>query len=195
MSARTRDTRKQFGALVWIIVFFSASLASIASLRKFPNGGSRIIQQARQNNHNRNSRILGNNDITILLDDLDNQTEAIKNGQEIGDELLDGNTKKLSKDKKVALSGKNSVVMKKKGTVASNEEKLTDDSSQAISIPEAPTLIDVKGIPDKATAVESGASYLTGKPFLVLNRESNTQDVNKWFLYYPLSKESDMQMP
>lgn len=79
-----------------------------ASLRKFPNGGSRIIQQARQNNHNRNSRILGNNDITILLD---NQTEAIKNGQEIGDELLDGNTKKLSKDKKAALSGKNSVGM------------------------------------------------------------------------------------
>lgn len=82
-----------------------------ASLRKFPNGGSRIIQQARQKNHNRNSRILGNNDITTLLDDLDNQTEAIKNGQEIGDELLDGNTKKLSKDKKVALSGKNSVGM------------------------------------------------------------------------------------
>lgn len=70
-----------------------------ASLRKFPNGGSRIIQQARQNNHNRNSRILGNNDITILLDDLDNQTDAIKNGQEIGDELLDGNTKKLGKVK------------------------------------------------------------------------------------------------
>lgn len=71
----------------------------------------------------------------------------------------------------------------------------TDDSSQAISIPEAPALIDVNGIPDKTTAVESGASYLTGKPLLVLNRESNDQDVNKWFLYYPLSKESNMQMP
>lgn len=71
----------------------------------------------------------------------------------------------------------------------------TDDSSQAISIPEAPALIDVNGIPDKTTAVESGASYLTGKPLLVLNRENNYPDVNKWFLYYPLSKESDMQMP
>lgn len=29
MSARARDSRKQFGALVWIIVFVSASLASI----------------------------------------------------------------------------------------------------------------------------------------------------------------------
>lgn len=33
-------------------------------------------------------RNLGNNDITKLLDDLDNQTEAIKSGQEIGEELL-----------------------------------------------------------------------------------------------------------
>lgn len=36
----------------------------------------------------RSSRDLGNNDITKLLDDLDNQTEAIKSGQEIGEELL-----------------------------------------------------------------------------------------------------------
>lgn len=86
----------------------------------FPNGGSRIIQQARQNNHHRHSRILGNNDINILLDDLDNQTEAIKNGQEIGNELLDAQTKKSSKDKKVALSGKNSV-----GMLASINVKIT----------------------------------------------------------------------
>ena len=33
-------------------------------------------------------RNLGNNDITKLLDDLDNQTEAIKSGQQIGEELL-----------------------------------------------------------------------------------------------------------
>lgn len=31
---------------------------------------------------------LGNSDITKLLDDLDNQTEAIRSGQEIGEELL-----------------------------------------------------------------------------------------------------------
>lgn len=31
---------------------------------------------------------LANSDITKLLGDLDNQTEAIKNGQEIGEELL-----------------------------------------------------------------------------------------------------------
>lgn len=30
----------------------------------------------------------GNKDITKLLDDLDNQTEAIKSGQQIGEELL-----------------------------------------------------------------------------------------------------------
>lgn len=36
----------------------------------------------------RPSRHLGNNDITKLLDDLDNQTEAIESGQEIGEELL-----------------------------------------------------------------------------------------------------------
>ena len=33
-------------------------------------------------------RNLGNSDITKLLDDLDNQTEAIKSGQQIGEELL-----------------------------------------------------------------------------------------------------------
>lgn len=82
-----------------------------ASLKKLPNGGSMIIQQARHDNQHRHSRILGNNDITILLDDLDNQTDAIKNGQEIGDVLLDGKIKKSSNDKKVALSGKNSVGM------------------------------------------------------------------------------------
>ena len=96
------------------------SITIAASLKMFPNGGSRIIQQARQNNHHRHSRILGNNDINILLDDLDNQTEAIKNGQEIGNELLDAQTKKSSKDKKVALSGKNSV-----GMLASINVKIT----------------------------------------------------------------------
>ena len=36
-------------------------------------------------------RHLANSDITKLLGDLDNQTEAIKNGQEIGEELLGEN--------------------------------------------------------------------------------------------------------
>lgn len=37
---------------------------------------------------NRRQRNLGNSDITKLLDELDNETEAIKSGQEIGEELL-----------------------------------------------------------------------------------------------------------
>ena len=70
-----------------------------------------------------------------------------------------------------------------------------DDSLQVVSIPEAPALIDINGIPEKTTAAESGASYLTGKPLLVLNREHKDPDMSKWFLYYPLSTESDVQMP
>ena len=56
-------------------------------------------------------------------------------------------------------------------------------------------LTDTNGIPGKTTAVETGASYLTGKPFLVLNKENKDLDVDKWFLYYPLSTEYDKQIP
>jgi len=64
-----------------------------------------------------------------------------------------------------------------------------------VSISEAPALVDIKGVPEKTTAVESGESYLTGKPLLVLNKEDKDPDVNKWFLYYPLATESDKQIP
>ena len=49
-------------------------------------------EQSVSNGEGRLPRNLGNNDITKLLDDLDNQTEAIKNGQQIGDELLGDKT-------------------------------------------------------------------------------------------------------
>ena len=45
-------------------------------------------EQSVSDGKDRLPRNLGNNDITKLLDDLDNQTEAIKSGQRIGDELL-----------------------------------------------------------------------------------------------------------
>lgn len=63
-----------------------------------------------------------------------------------------------------------------------------------MKITDAPVLVDSNGIPEKTTAVESGASYLTGKPLLVLNKDKK-DDVHKWFLYYPLSAESDKQTP
>ena len=63
-----------------------------------------------------------------------------------------------------------------------------------MKIADAPVLVDSNGIPEKTTAVESGASYLTGKPLLVLNKDKK-DDVHKWFLYYPLSTESDKQTP
>ena len=63
-----------------------------------------------------------------------------------------------------------------------------------MKITDAPVLDDSNGIPEKTTAVESGASYLTGKPLLVLNKDKE-DDVHKWFLYYPLSTESDKQTP
>ena len=69
----------------------------------------------------------------------------------------------------------------------------TDDSSQAVSITGAPALVDRDGVPDKTTALESGASYLAGKPLLMLNNKSEDLDVSKWFLYYPISTESDEQ--
>lgn len=45
-------------------------------------------EQSVRDGEGRLPRNLGNNDITKLLDDLDNQTEAIKSGQQIGEELL-----------------------------------------------------------------------------------------------------------
>ena len=49
-------------------------------------------EQSVSDEEGRLPRNLGNNDITKLLDDLDNQTEAIKSGQQIGDELLGDKT-------------------------------------------------------------------------------------------------------
>lgn len=49
-------------------------------------------EQSVSDGEGRLPRNLGNNDITKLLDDLDNQTEAIKSGQQIGDELLGDKT-------------------------------------------------------------------------------------------------------
>lgn len=45
-------------------------------------------EQSASDREGRLRRNLGNKDITKLLDDLDNQTEAIKSGQQIGEELL-----------------------------------------------------------------------------------------------------------
>lgn len=45
-------------------------------------------EQSASDGEGRLRRNLGNKDITKLLDDLDNQTEAIKSGQQIGEELL-----------------------------------------------------------------------------------------------------------
>lgn len=60
-------------------------------IRKYEYGGAKAgYKQPLSNGRVRSPRNLGNNDITKLLDDLDNQTEAIKSGQEIGDELLSG---------------------------------------------------------------------------------------------------------
>lgn len=52
------------------------------------------------------SRPLGNSDITKLLEDLDNQTEAIKTGQEIGEELLgEKNHTRLKEDEVETIDG------------------------------------------------------------------------------------------
>lgn len=52
------------------------------------------------------SRPLGNSDITKLLEDLDNQTEAIKTGQEIGEELLgEKNHTRLKDDEVETIDG------------------------------------------------------------------------------------------
>lgn len=54
------------------------------------------------------TRHLGNSDITKLLDDLDNQTEAIKSGQEIGEELLGGKKHMTRiKDSKLEITNNN----------------------------------------------------------------------------------------
>lgn len=50
---------------------------------------------------NRRQRNLGNSDITKLLDDLDNETEAIKSGQEIGEELLSAKIQTKNGDEKL----------------------------------------------------------------------------------------------
>lgn len=50
---------------------------------------------------NRRQRNLGNSDITKLLDDLDNETEAIKSGQEIGEELLSAKIQTKKGDEKL----------------------------------------------------------------------------------------------
>lgn len=70
---------------------------------------------------------------------------------------------------------------------------LTDNSSQVVSIAGAPVLVDREGVPEKTTALESGASYLAGKPLLIFNNKSKDLDVSKWFLYYPLTTETDEQ--
>ena len=46
-------------------------------------------EQSVSDGEGRLPRNLGNDDITKLLDDLDNQTDAIKSGQQIGEELLE----------------------------------------------------------------------------------------------------------
>lgn len=187
--------QKQFGALIWIAIF-SSSFASHASLSKLQGEGARNRdEQTETNDGGHHSKILANSDITKLLDDLDNQTEAIQNGKEIGDELLDDQKKKSRQDQRVGINDKNSAGRTSEELSRSNDEKVRDDSLQVVSIPEAPALIDINGIPEKTTAAESGASYLTGKPLLVLNREHKDPDMSKWFLYYPLSTESDVQMP
>ncbi|CAH3120977.1 unnamed protein product, partial [Porites lobata] len=128
---------------------------------------------------NRRQRNLGNSDITKLLDELDNETEAIKSGQEIGEELLSAKIQTKKGDEKL---------------YQANDSFSQDSASQTVKITDAPVLDDSNGIPEKTTAVESGASYLTGKPLLVLNKDKK-DDVHKWFLYYPLSTESDKQTP
>ncbi|PFX26873.1 hypothetical protein AWC38_SpisGene8435 [Stylophora pistillata] len=120
---------------------------------------------------------LGNSDITKLLDDLDNQTEAIRSGQEIGEELL---------------GGKNQTGLRENELERSNGTIL-DNSSQAVSTAGAPVLVDRDGVPEKTTALENGASYLAGKPLLIFNNKSKDLDVSKWFLYYPLTTETDEQ--
>ena len=76
----------------------------IAPLRNYNNGGSEAksgYEQSLGNGPARPPRNLGSNDIVKLLDDLDNQTEAIKNGQEIGDGLLNGKNQTTTKEQKM----------------------------------------------------------------------------------------------
>lgn len=140
------------------------------------------------------SRPLGNSDITKLLEDLDNQTEAIKTGQEIGEELL-GEKKhtRLKEDEVETIDGSLFEYSNDESKGENFPEEVKDDSSQAVSITGAPALVDRDGVPDKTTALESGASYLAGKPLLMLNNKSEDLDASKWFLYYPISTESDEQ--
>ena len=72
----------------------------------------------------------------------------------------------------------------------------TDSTAQEVSILQAPVLQDATGVPQKTTAAESGAAYLTGNPVLVVSGVSNApQDAGNWFLYYPLHTEKDEQLP
>lgn len=140
------------------------------------------------------SRPLGNSDITKLLEDLDNQTEAIKTGQEIGEELLgEKNHTRLKEDEVETIDGSLFEYSNDESKGEDFPEEVKDDSPQAVSITGAPALVDRDGVPDKTTALESGASYLASKPLLMLNNKSEDLDVSKWFLYYPISTESDEQ--
>ena len=56
-------------------------------------------------------RNLGDNEITKLLDDLDNQTEAIQNGQEIGVELLSSTNNITPKQQKTDMRNNSSTGM------------------------------------------------------------------------------------
>ncbi|XP_022788562.1 uncharacterized protein LOC111328402 isoform X2 [Stylophora pistillata] len=133
---------------------------------------------------------LGNSDITKLLDDLDNQTEAIRSGQEIGEELLGGKNQTGLRENELERSNEYSYD-ESKGDSFPGEVK--DNSSQAVSTAGAPVLVDRDGVPEKTTALENGASYLAGKPLLIFNNKSKDLDVSKWFLYYPLTTETDEQ--
>jgi len=174
------QTQKVFALFAWIaIVTVTVDLV--------PLNKRKLVEYLRLPTRNEQSvgdgegrlpRNLGNNDITKLLDDLDNQTEAIKSGQQIGEELL---------------GDKNETGEHNQKNTDNIAEEVTDSASEAVRIADAPVLVDTNGVPEKTTAVESGASYLAGKPLLILNKENKDPDVNKWFLYYPLSTESDQQ--
>ena len=77
-----------------IFLFFESVMIQVVPLNKRKTAEywnhtlPRRTEQSVSDGEGRLPRNLENNDITKLLDDLDNQTEAIKSGQQIGDELL-----------------------------------------------------------------------------------------------------------
>jgi len=80
--------QRLLAVLAWIVIV-SATAVDLVPLGKYEYGGLKAgYTQTKGNWQIRSPRNLGNGDITKLLDDLDNQTEAVKNGQEIGDELF-----------------------------------------------------------------------------------------------------------